>query len=79
MNKRKTRKYADEDIGEIKIVKDFLPSPEKLVLKDDTVKITISLTKRSLTFFKKQAKEHHTQYQKMIRSLIDQYAERYHD
>ena len=46
----------------------------ELVLKDDTVKVTLSLTKESVDFFKKEAKNYHTQYQKMIRNLLDKYA-----
>ncbi len=67
-------KYIDEPIGKVKILKDFLPSPEELALKDETVKITISLSKASIDFFKKEAKQHNTQYQKMIRRLLDEYA-----
>lgn len=58
----------------VKVISDFLPSPEELVLKEETVKITISLSKRSVDFFKEQAEKHNTQYQKMIRRLIDEYA-----
>jgi len=67
-------KYADEPMGELRVVKDFLPRPEQLALKEDNVKITISLNKSSIEFFKKKAKEQHTSYQKMIRRLIDWYA-----
>ena len=70
-------KYTDEPIGKIKIQPDFLPSPDKLVLKEETVKVTLSLTKESVDYFKREAKAHHTQYQKMIRALLDQYAEHY--
>jgi predicted DNA binding CopG/RHH family protein len=77
MLKTKKSKYSDEPLGEIKIVKDFLPPPEKLVLKNETVKITLSLTKSSVDFFKQQAKRHHTQYQKMIRMLLDGYTAHY--
>jgi predicted DNA binding CopG/RHH family protein len=71
---KKTVKYTDEPIGDMKIIADFLPSPKDLIFKDDTVKITISLTKESVEFFKKEAEKHHTQYQKMIRNLLDVYA-----
>ncbi len=67
-------KYTDENIGKVKIVTDFLPSPEELALKDETVKVTISLSKASIEFFKNEAKKHNTQYQKMIRRLLDEYA-----
>jgi hypothetical protein len=70
-------KYTEEPMGELRIVKDFLPSPDHLVLKEENVKITISLRKSSIDFFKKKAKEHHTSYQKMIRQVIDWYASHY--
>lgn len=66
-------KYTDEPIGRVKILKDFLPSPRELALKDETVKVTISLSRTSIDFFKKEAKKHNTQYQKMIRRLLDEY------
>ncbi|MEN6577690.1 MAG: CopG family transcriptional regulator [Phycisphaerales bacterium] len=71
-------RYSDEPMGELAVVKDFLPRPEQLVLKEENVKITISLNKSSVDFFKRKAKEHHTSYQKMIRRLIDWYASQQH-
>ena len=71
-------KYTEEPMGELRIVKDILPNPEQLVLKEENVKITISLNKSSIDFFKEKAKEQHTSYQKMIRRLIDWYASQYH-
>jgi len=67
-------KYTEEPMGELRIIKDFLPKPEELALKEENIKITISLNKSSIEFFKKKAKEHRTSYQKMIRRLIDWYA-----
>ncbi len=66
-------KYTDEPIGKIKVVDDFLPSPEELAFKEDNVKVTITLSKASVDFFKKEAKKQHVQYQKMIRRLLDLY------
>jgi predicted DNA binding CopG/RHH family protein len=66
-------RYKDESLGEVQLVKDFLPPPEQLVLKEDTVKVTISLSRSSVEFFKNVAKQRHTQYQKMIRHLLDLY------
>lgn len=74
--KRKTQ-YTDEPLGDIKIIKDFLPAPADLCFKDDNIKITISLSKSSIDFFKNHAKKHKTQYQKMIRKLLDLYAARH--
>ena len=70
--KKKTT-YSNEPMGKVKVVKDFLPSPKELALKEETVKITISLSKTSIDFFKKEANAHKTQYQKMIRRLLDEY------
>jgi hypothetical protein len=70
-------KYTDEPMGELRVVKDFLPPPEQLVLKEENIKVTIALKKSSIEFFKRKAKEHHTSYQKMIRQVIDWYASHY--
>ena len=67
-------KYSNGPINKVEIIPDFLPSPEDLALKEETVKVTISLSKASIDFFKKEAKQHHTPYQKMIRRLLDEYA-----
>lgn len=70
---KQTIKYTDEPFGDIKIVDDFLPLPHDLSLKDENVKVTLSLTKESVEFFKKEAKKYHTGYQKMIKNLLDTY------
>lgn len=74
--KRKIR-YTDEPMGEPRVIKDSLPPPSRLALKEDTVKVTLSLSKASVSFFKRQAKVHGTSYQRMIRRLIDLYASQY--
>ncbi|HNX33139.1 MAG TPA: CopG family transcriptional regulator [Kiritimatiellia bacterium] len=66
--------YTDEPMGKARVVQDFLPSPEQLAFKEEKVKVTISLSKASLDFFKEQAGLHKTAYQKMIRNLLDTYA-----
>ncbi|MFT3742069.1 MAG: CopG family transcriptional regulator [Gammaproteobacteria bacterium] len=76
MKKRKI-KYTNEPIGGVKIVSDFLPSPSDLVLKEETVKVTLSLTKESVDFFKKEALSHHVGYQTLIRTLLASYASHY--
>lgn len=75
--KKKIVKYTNEHLGKIKIVDDFLPRPEDLVFKDENVKITLSLNKSTVDFFKKQARKNHSRYQKMIRTLLDRYTEHY--
>ena len=64
-------------MGDLKVVKDFLPPPDQLVLKEDRVKVTISLSKGSVEFFKKEAKKQRISYQKMIRRIIDVYTSQY--
>ncbi len=73
MNKHNKIVYTDELLGEVKIIKDFLPSPHELAKREKTVKVTIALTESTLDFFKKIARQHDTPYQKMIRNLLDEY------
>jgi hypothetical protein len=68
-------KYTDEPLGDLKIVPDFLPPPEHLVPRDEGIKVTIALSKRSVAFFKAEAHKNRTQYQRMIRRLLDAYAD----
>ncbi len=70
-------KYTDEPIGRPRIIEDFLPRPEELAFRDEGVKVTLALSRRSVTFFKREAEKHGTQYQRMIRRLLDMYAERH--
>jgi predicted DNA binding CopG/RHH family protein len=69
--------YTDEPLGKLQVVRDFLPRPEELAFKQESVKVTMTLSKSSVEFFKRVAHKYHTPYQKMIRTLIDAYAVRY--
>ena len=64
-------------IGKLTRVKDFLPPPEKLVVPEDTIKVTLLLSKSSVQFFKHKAVRYRTKYQKMIRELVDKYTQQY--
>jgi len=66
--------YSNEPLGEVRILNDFLPSPEELAFKEKKVKVTMTLSQASVDFFKAEAKKHHTSYQAMIRQLLDIYA-----
>jgi len=68
-------KYDDGPVRRLRVIPDFLPPPEELAFRDEGVKITIALSKRSVRFFKREAARHRTQYQRMIRRLLDAYAE----
>ncbi|GBD91104.1 hypothetical protein BMS3Abin04_01828 [bacterium BMS3Abin04] len=48
---KKKIKYSDEKIGRVKIINDFLPKPEDLVFKENTIKVTLNLSKSSVEFF----------------------------
>ncbi len=69
--------YTNEPIGKVKVVKDFLPSPDKLLFKEEPVKVTMVLNKPSVLFFKKIARQQHAPYQKLIRTLLDAYVAQY--
>ena len=72
----RTVKYSTGEIGRVRIVKDFLPAPDALVPREENVKVTIELSRRSVDFFKRAAKRRRVPYQRMIRALVDAYAER---
>ena len=64
-----------ERLGKLQVVADFLPSPADLAFREEGVKVTLALSKKSLDFFKSEATKHHTQYQRMIRRLVDAYVD----
>ncbi len=53
---KKKIKYTNEPLGEVKIVDDFLPSPNELAFNEEQVKVTIGLSRASVSFFKEEAK-----------------------
>lgn len=67
--------YTDEPLGNVKVIPDFLPSPAELAFNEEGVKITLALSKKSVDFFKSEAAKSHTQYQRMIRRLLDAYVD----
>ena len=74
--KKRTIKYTEGEIGRVEIIKNFLPPPEQLVFREPNVKVTLSLSRKSVDFFKREAKKQHVPYQRMIRALDDAYADR---
>jgi predicted DNA binding CopG/RHH family protein len=80
MKKRKKQKIDidnDMPIGELVEVNNFLPPPSELVLPEESVKVTISLNRSSIEFFKKEAEKNGTKYQRMIREVLDRYTSHY--
>ena len=70
---KKKIKYTDEPMGKVRIVADFLPSPEVLAKRLKVSKITIAISAEAIVFFKAQAEKHHLPYQLMIRQVLDEY------
>jgi hypothetical protein len=62
-------------MGEPRVIRDFLPSPDELVFREEDVKVTIVLSRRSVEFFKDAAVRAHAPYQRMIRRLLDLYVD----
>ncbi len=74
---KKRIKCSNEKMGKVEIVKDFLPTPEDLVFREENIKVTLNLNKSSVEYFKKLAKDNGSQYEKMIRELPDSYTSRF--
>ena len=60
---RKVRIDTNEPLGEIEVIKDFLPPPCELAFREEGIKVTLALSKSSVDFFKLQASKHQTHYQ----------------
>jgi predicted DNA binding CopG/RHH family protein len=69
--------YSDGPMEDVRVVADFLPTPEELVFREETVKVTIALSRASVEFFKQEATKHQVSYQRMIRRLLDEYTLRH--
>lgn len=52
-----------------------LPTVAELAAREETVKVTITLSRNAVEFFKHEARARRTQYQKMIRRLLDEYVQ----
>jgi predicted DNA binding CopG/RHH family protein len=72
----KAVRYTTGEIGRVRVIDDFLPSPADLVPREENVKVTLSLSRRSVDFFKREARKRRVPYQRMIRALVDTYTER---
>lgn len=80
-NKKYMKKLIDKNsifkgsFGEMQLISDFLPSTKDLVLKEglEKIKVTMSLNKGTVDFFKSEGKKLKTPYQRMIRNLLNEY------
>ena len=72
---KKKIKYTDEPIELGATVKDFLPPPGELALRDKTIRVTLNLNEESVNFFKEEAQKEGIPYQRLIRKVVDLYAQ----
>ena len=49
-------KYTDEPMDDVKVVRDFLPSPDELAFCEKAVKVTLQLSRASIEYFKKESR-----------------------
>ncbi len=70
-------KQMDENmpVGELTVIKDFLPSPEMLAKRIRTERATLTLSKETLAFFRVQAEKQNVPYNALIRQALDDYVE----
>jgi predicted DNA binding CopG/RHH family protein len=64
-----------DDQEELRHAADLLP-PDRLVLREDTGKVTLALSRRSVAFLEREAAKQRAPYQRMMRALVDAYARR---
>jgi predicted DNA binding CopG/RHH family protein len=78
MKDNKTDKIVEGTFGRMQEVEDFLPPPEELTFKEgpEMVKVTLSLNRETVDFFKEQADRLDAPYQRMIRNLLNEYVKR---
>ncbi len=71
----KKRRAIDEDmpVGKLRIIPDFLPSPEEIASSFKKQKVTLLIDQRSLDFFKARAKRLGAKYQQMMREVLSHY------
>jgi hypothetical protein len=59
---RKEKSIYDQKHRGFRVIDDFLPVPADLVAREDNVKVTLSLSRRSLDYFKREARRRHVPY-----------------
>ena len=69
--------YTNEPMKMGRCIEDFLPSPAEIVLKEKSRRVTINLNEASLETFKKEANRLGVPYQRLLRTVVDLYAQHY--
>lgn len=71
---RKSPDWQNLPIEKINQTAKRMPYPIGLVSSEKKVLVTIYLNKFTIDFFKKEANRYHTKYQRMMRTVLDLYA-----
>lgn len=71
---RKNRDWENLPIEKINQTAKKMGYPIGLVASEKKVLVTIYLNKFTIDFFKKEANRYHTKYQRMMRTVLDLYA-----
>ncbi|OOP55453.1 MAG: hypothetical protein AYP45_14765 [Candidatus Brocadia carolinensis] len=69
-------KHTDAPIVKRRVLEDFLPSPDQLIVKEENVKLTIFLKKEIGGFFNKKTMDQPS-HQKMTQQTADWYKPHY--
>ena len=54
--RERMKRMTRGEIGRLRVIVDFLPSPDALVARKNNVKVTLGLSRRSVEFFKGSAR-----------------------
>jgi hypothetical protein len=69
--------YTDEPMGKLHVIPDFLPPPEELFPKREGIKVTLTVDRDSVDFFRRSAHRSGLKYQRMMREVLREYSHRY--
>jgi len=74
---RKAPRDVQAALTQAEVVTDFLPSPRQLLTKEETATLQLRVSKRTMQFFRQQAKRYRTTTQSVIRRVMDTYAQQF--
>jgi hypothetical protein len=69
--------YTDEPMGKLHAIPDFLPPPEELFPRREGIKVTLTVDRDSVDFFRSRARRSGLKYQRMMREVLREYSHRY--
>ena len=72
---RRTRDWQNIPVEKISRAVKRMPHPIGLVPSEKKGLVTIYLNKATVSYFKKEANKYSTKYQRMMRAVLDRYAD----